>query len=251
MTGRLLVGSLLVFFTVSFAADDTSLYDKANTFYQHQDYSNAIQSYEQLLKGGKVAPEVYYNLANSYYKSGNIAKAILNYERTLKLNPNDEDAEFNLHVAQLKVVDKMEPVPQIFYKRWISSIAEAFTPNTWSKLVLILFWITFGISIFYLLSRIPAVRQVAFIFILFFLFLTAFSFFFAHQSYTNNEVNKKAVVMFASAYVKSSPDDKGNDLFIVHEGTKVEVLDDFLSWKKVRIANGSIGWLKTSEIEQI
>ena len=67
----------------------------------------------------------------------------------------------------------------------------------------------------------------------------------------SNEVDKNAIVTSASAYVKSSPDEKGNDLFIIHEGTKVEILDDYLAWKKIRIPNGSIGWLKNNEIEQI
>ena len=54
-----------------------------------------------------------------------------------------------------------------------------------------------------------------------------------------------------SVYVKSSPDPKGNDLFIIHEGTKVELLDEFNEWKKIRLQNGSIGWLMNSEIEKI
>jgi SH3-like domain-containing protein len=57
--------------------------------------------------------------------------------------------------------------------------------------------------------------------------------------------------MEASSYVKSSPDEKGNDLFILHEGTKVEVLDELNDWKKIRIANGTVGWIKSGDIEMV
>jgi tetratricopeptide (TPR) repeat protein len=232
-----------------FAQD--ALYEKAILHYQKAEYDSAIATYEQLLGTGAEAVEVYYNLGNCYYKTGHVAKAIVNYERALKLNPKDEDAEFNLNVAQLKVVDKIEPVPQIFYARWKDTITSLFTSNTWSTLVIVMLWITFILGAFYIFSRQPFIRQVTFILILVFTLLTAGSLFFTHHSYMENVVKKNAIIVASSVYVKSSPDDKGNDLFIIHEGTKVEVLDDFLHWKKIRIANGSIGWLKVNEIEQI
>jgi len=106
-------------------------------------------------------------------------------------------------------------------------------------------------AILYIFSSSPFSRKLLFVVAVFFLFITGLAWFFSHESYMENEVNKDAVITSASAYVKSSPDEKGNDLFILHEGTKVDLLDDFNDWKKIRIANGSIGWLKTADIEQI
>lgn len=57
--------------------------------------------------------------------------------------------------------------------------------------------------------------------------------------------------MTPSVYVKSSPDEKGIDLFIIHEGTKVEVLEELNNWYKIRLLNGNIGWLLSSETEVI
>ena len=93
------------------------IYHQANIAYQKLDYETSIRLYEQLIKNKSISEEVYFNLGNSYFKAGNFAKAILNYERAKKLDPDDEDANFNLKIASLKVVDKIEYVPQIFYKK--------------------------------------------------------------------------------------------------------------------------------------
>ena len=240
-------------FTVhySLASEASSEFQAANSLYQKQEFDSAAKVYEKLIAENKISPEIYYNLGNCYYKAGNVAKSIIAYDRALKLNPDDEDALFNLHVAELKVVDKIEPVPQIFYKRWIASVTDLFGTKMWSQLLLVLIWISFVMAATYVLSRTPSGRQLTFIITVIFIFLTLSTWFFSHQSYLQNEVNKSAIVTSASAYVKSSPDEKGNDLFIVHEGTKVDVLDEFSEWKKIRIANGSVGWMKSGEVEQI
>jgi SH3-like domain-containing protein len=40
-------------------------------------------------------------------------------------------------------------------------------------------------------------------------------------------------------------------IFTLHEGTKVLVLDSVDNWKKIRIADGKIGWISTEEIKII
>src|SRR4051812_45195426 len=105
---------LMTVFVKVHAADQSQalkIFHEANIAYQKQDYGSSIKLYEQLIKNQNVSTEVYFNLGNSYFKSGNTSKAILNYERAKKLSPDDEDINFNLKIASLKVVDKIEPVP--------------------------------------------------------------------------------------------------------------------------------------------
>lgn len=226
-------------------------YLKAGEYYQKLDYENAIRTYEELLKAGHVAPEVHYNLGNCYFKTGHVASALLNYERARKLAPDDEDIDFNMKIASLKVVDKMDAVPEIFYRRWLKSMASAFTTDAWAKLFIGSIWVLFIFFSMYLVVASASLKKFALASALAFAVFTACIFILAQKNYALNYVDQQAIVTSASVYVKSSPDEKGTDQFIIHEGTKVDVLDELGDWKKIRIINGSIGWLKGTEIEII
>src|SRR4051812_4383220 len=115
---KYLIVFILCFPLLIMADDSQSLFNKGNTFYQKEEYDKAIEQYDKLLKQGYESSELYYNLGNSYYKTGNIPSSILNYERALKLSPSDEDIILNLKLANLKIIDKIEPLPQLFYIQW-------------------------------------------------------------------------------------------------------------------------------------
>lgn len=248
--------SLLLLFTLStflFAQkkDALTLFHEANLAYQKQEYSKSVQLYEELLNGGKISAEVYFNLGNSYFKEGNVPKAIINYERAKKLSPDDEDIAFNLKIASLKVVDRIDNVPEVFYKRWIRSMATILPANTWSIVFVIMIWMVFMSAGFYVITHRSSLKKLSFISCIIFSILAVSTYMMSARSYSISAIEEQAIVISSSVYVKSSPDEKGNDLFILHEGTKVEVLEPFEGWKKIRIANGTIGWLKINEIEKI
>ena len=248
--------TLLILFTLStciFAQKKPALtlFHEANMAYQKQDYAKSISLYEELTKNGNISAEVYFNLGNSYFKEGNVPKAIINYERAKKIAPEDEDIAFNLKIASLKVVDRIDNVPEVFYKRWIRSLATILPANTWSIVFVIMIWLVFLAAGFYVFTQRSVIKKVSFISCLIFSIFAITTYFLSARSYSISEVEEQAIVISTSVYVKSSPDEKGNDLFILHEGTKVEVLEPFEGWKKIRIANGTIGWLKINEIEKI
>jgi tetratricopeptide (TPR) repeat protein len=229
----------------------SKIYHDANIAYQKLDYEKSILLYEQLVKSNYVSLEIYYNLGNSYFKAGNFAKAIVNYERALKIAPDDEDVNFNLKIASLKVVDKIETVPEVFYKKWTNDIASLLPADTWTLILIFLVWLLFGSAAFYIIGRTVAAKKTAFIGGIFILSITCITAVIAKRSYSKTSIDEQGIVMSSSVYIKSSPDEKGNDLFILHEGTKVEVLDQLNDWKKIRIANGSVGWMKVEEMEKI
>jgi len=227
------------------------LYREANLAYQEKDYLKAIDLYQDVIKQGHISPELYYNLGNAWYKSGDVPHSILNYERALKMNPGDEDAIFNLKIASLKVVDKIDPVPQIFYKRWIDSLTTLMSTDNWCKVLIAILWLSLIFALIFLFGGSVRVRKSGFILAGVCLFIFLIAFLITSRSHSQNVVQENAIVMSASVYVKSSPDSKGNDLFIIHEGTKVEVLDELNEWKKIKLLNGNVGWLLNSEIEKI
>ncbi|MCX6292044.1 MAG: tetratricopeptide repeat protein, partial [Bacteroidetes bacterium] len=226
-------------------------FNKAKEYYQKSDYENAARLYESIVKSGMVSAEVYYNLGNCYFKTGNISATMLQYERAKKFSPDDEDISFNIKIASLKVVDKMEVVPEVFYKRWQRNIALFFTTDTWTKIFLVNFWLLFIFLSGYVISASSFIKKISFITAIIFLITSVSTFMATQKSYSMTYVDQQAIITSASVYVKNSPDEKGSDQFIIHEGTKVDVLDELGDWKKIRIANGSIGWLKQNEMEVI
>ena len=242
---------LILFSSPSEANDPAYDFQKANELYQKQNYDSAAKIYEHLVGQEYYSSEVYYNLANCYYKLNNVSHAVLNYERALKLKPDDDDILFNLKVAQLKVVDKIETVPEIFYVRWIKKISSLLTTDNWSWIVIACSWIIFIFAAMYLVSSAVVVKRIGFLMAVIFLFITIGVFLLARESYSNQVLQKRAVVMSMSSYVKSSPGDNNTDLFVLHEGTRMDILDSYDNWVKIRIANGSIGWVKSADIEEI
>jgi tetratricopeptide (TPR) repeat protein len=231
--------------------DPLKTYHEANMAYQKLDFEKSIRLYEELIQNRNTSASIYYNLGNAYFKSGNFAKAILNYERALKLTPDDEEVNFNLKIASLKVVDKMETVPEIFYKKWINKFATLLSSKSWTILFITTVWLLFAAASFYFIGRSVRIKKISFVFMIVLIFLSGSTGIIAARSHAITYVDKKGIIMSSSVYVKSSPDEKGNDLFILHEGTKVEILDNLNNWNKIRIANGGIGWMQSADLTTI
>ncbi len=233
---------------ISLAATD---FESANLNYQKGDYKTAIEAYNRILKSGNEAPEVFYNLGNCFYKTNNTPASILNYEKALKLAPRDEDILFNLKLANLKVIDKMQAVDQIFFKRWLESISNFFSLNAAAAFTLIFMWAALIILAFFVISWSTILKK-AFFYLGVLLFLSSIAFFMIANS-RNTLINAStAGIIFAPAvYVKSEPKEKSTDLFILHEGTKVMILDTVGSWKKIRLMNNNEGWIRAESLEVI
>lgn len=214
-------------------------------------YITAIQVYESLLQQGESA-EVYYNLGNSYYKSGDIAHAILNYERALLLEPNNEDIRANLNIANAKTIDKITPIPEIFFITWLKSLINSLSINSWAKLSIICFILCIiGLGIF-LYTKNTKWKKIGFIGgIILFIFVIMCNIF-AFQQKKEITIRNNAIVLSPSVTVRSTPSESGTSLFILHEGHKVEITDNSMQeWKEIRLKDGKVGWVPTSSIEII
>lgn len=236
---------------ISNPTETLAVYKQGNLQYQKMDYTGAIKTYESILSKGTSSSQVYFNLGNAYFKSGNVPKAILNYERAIKINPDDEDIKFNLKIASLKIVDRIDNVPEVFYKRWFNQIVAFMPANSWSMTFIISFWLLFISAAIYIFGTTSRIKKISFIFIMMFFLISIFTYTTAASSKKMYHDDRQGIIMSSSVYVKSSPDEKGNDLFILHEGTKVDIIENFENWNKIKIANGTIGWLKANDVEKI
>ena len=245
--------TILLFFTTiySFALSNQVVIAKANKAYSDGLYTNAIDLYIQVMKEGYESPDLYYNIGNAYYKLNDFPSAILFYEKAKKLDPGNDDIDFNLKVANSKIADKIEPLPELFYKRWYRGLLNTLSVDAWAKTTIATFILFLFLGSVFFISRILFLRKLGFWMgiILFILFLC--SFFLAYDSYRNINNHKEAIVFSPTVTVKSSPDENSIDLFVIHEGTKVQLIDNIGSWYEIRIANGSVGWLPVTTVEKI
>jgi len=225
---------------------------EADSAYIRNEFASAIQMYETLLKENGESAEVYYNLGNSYYKADQIAKAILNYERALLLKPGDNDIRFNLEMAYAKTVDKVNITEQIFFVSWYKAIVNMMSADAWAKFAICVF-ILFLISlVFYIFGKQLILKKIGFGLGILFLILTILSNVFAfHQK--DLLVNRtQAIIISPSVTVKSTPNERGIDLFILHEGHKVKIKDNSMrEWKEIQLEDGNVGWVPTSILEVI
>jgi len=234
---KTLIITLLVSIS-SFASDQ--LFEKANKAYNNSDYTSAITLYDSILTIGLESSELYYNLGNCHYKAQNWANAIWHYEKSLKLERNEKTIQ-NLELANLKIIDRIEEIPQLFYKKWWSSFISMFNTFSWQLISILIIWFALAIKI---LSQFTNYKKEHFLSILY--SLTLISVFATYSSYQRNITKKEAIIFTSSVVVNSAPTTNSTNLFSLHSGSKIEILDTIGEWINIKIANGSSGWIKES-----
>lgn len=229
-----------------------SLWNRGIAAYQAGDWSGAAAAWEELLQAGIVQEDLYYNAGNAYYKLGELPKAILCYERVLKLSPADADARYNLALCNSQIQDKIDPVPEFVLESAARNFSHRIASNTWAVLSIVFFALMLALLLLFLLGSRRSLRKTGFYGAIAALLLFLLCWDFASWQYRDYVSADGAIVMRAVAPVGSAPgSDTGKALFILHEGTKVKVLDSVDGWNKIELADGRQGWIATQDIELI
>lgn len=235
--------------TIVFAG--STHFEDAVESYNQKDYKKAIELLETTLKNDGPSDVVLYNLANSYFKNGNLAKAIVNYERAIKLNPTDEDIQFNLQFARNQSIDRIESIPESFYVRWIHSFLHLLTISQWLNVSILFIWLAFIAGLVFIFSATLQFRKIGFVAMIALTLISALMY--GTSCILENKINSvsHAVITTISSYVYSSPDEKSTSLYMLHEGTKVKIVDSLNEWLQIRLANGNTGWIQKQNLEII
>ena len=229
-----------------------SLWKAGVEAYTAGDYAGALQDWQDVQATGLGSKELYSNLASAYFKTGEIAPAILWWERALRLDPSDADVRYNLEYARSLTQDKIEEVPEIFFEQWGHAMCYLLPSNTWAVLCIVLLAVTVALALLFLLGSTPGKRRWGFFAGIAALLLTFLCWDFAQWQRTEALRQDQAIVMRPVSSVKSSPSDTGaKDLFILHEGTRVKILDNVGGFSQIEIADGRQGWIPSAEVEVI
>lgn len=221
-------------------------FTKANFYYNESRYDTALVIYEKILNEGYVSVPLLYNIGNTYFKLRNYPMAILHYEKALKIDPTNEDTRHNLAIANALITDKIEPMPVFFLTKWWRSTGNLMSANGWTKTSLELFGLFLVLVFLYITARTKGVRKTTFFSSIIVLILLVCSSIFSYQKHKYLNERNEAIVMTPTITVKSSPSASGVDLFVLHEGSKVEIIDNADKWDKIKIADGSVGWMPST-----
>lgn len=248
---HILVAVMLMFSAALYADNGLQLWNEANDAYSMGQYESALEGYRKIEDAGQHSYRLYYNMGNACYKLGRTGEAILYYERALKLNPAGEDARNNLQIARLQTLDKIEVVPEFILSTWIKDIRNMMSSNAWAYVSVALFAVVAVLMLLFKFAPTTGQRKFSFVLACVVCLLAIFAVLFAANLRANANSMDEAVVMVPVSNVKSAPNSTGNNLFILHEGSKVEILEQAGKWCRIEISDGRQGWIQESDVEVI
>lgn len=253
--GKTLMLTLLLMIPIASSAAENypdSLWNAANEAYAQERWEDAVNDYTAIAEASMESAPLWCNLGSAWYKSGNLGKAILCYERALKLDPSYEDARYNLELLNAMKLDRLESVPELILATWMKNLGRTLDSDSWAVCFLVFLVLTLAMVLLFILGSSATSRRAGFFTGVVCLLLAVASLSFS--LWQKNEYMKadKAIIMKPVSSVKSSPSgDSAKDLFVLHEGTKVQVLDNVGGWSNIELSDGRQGWLPSSDIEII
>lgn len=233
------------------AQGNNALFEQGNTLYNDGKYAEAIEKYEAILDTKNHSAELYYNLANAHYKLNNVAPSIYYFEKALQLSPEDTEIKNNIAFARNMTIDAIDTVPEVGFSRFIKNAINWLSFDNWSKLAVAS---VFGFVILFLAYYFAYTsnrKRMAFIGSIIMLIMALGSVTMAFQKYSLENLDNPAIVFSQESIVKTEPNLRSEEAFRLHEGTKVQVLEEVKSWSKIKIADGTTGWIANTDIKTL
>jgi len=249
----LLIAMALILPGLNAVASDKAdaAWNEGTAAYQEGRWKDAATIWEGILDEGIESAELYYNIGNAWFKDGSMPKAILYYEKAHKLDPSDEDIRFNLDFARGQIQDRIEEVPEFVLTSWGRKLCYKLSSNVWAVLFLVFVAGALAMLLFFMLSSGRGARRLGFFGCLALVLVSAVCLRFAYWQYSDYKKSDVAIVMVPVSSVKSSPSAgvESKDLFVLHEGTKVRIVEEAGNWCNIELADGRRGWMRKSEME--
>jgi len=241
----------ILFFLFSFGviAQNNTLFQHATESYNEGEYNKAIGFYEQILDNKQHSSELYFNLGNAHYKLGEIGPSIYYYEKALLLKPNDVEIKNNLSYANNMKLDAIDEMPETVLVSFYKTVVNYLSFEQWAYLAVgMIFLFVLGYIVYYFLYN-ATHKRISFIASVLGLVLAVISVIMAYFQYNEFQKDNPAIIFSREIAVTSEPNDRSERLFTLHEGTKVNVVEELGNWQKVKIADGQTGWLPSEHLK--
>ncbi len=242
---------VVIISSLSSAQTPYELFKTANSLYKEGKYKEAINIYQKIKETDQISSELYYNLGNSYYKLNKVAATIYNYEKALQLNPLNKDAKNNLTFAKKLTLDAIEKLPKTFLQKIEENYLQKLSYNQWAIVVVVFSFLASLLFLLFYFAETPSKKRLYFTtsILLFILLISAVSITFKEYHFSKN--NRHAIVFAKKTAIKNAPTLNSDNVFSLHEGTRVTILDEVDNWKKIKLADGKIGWMLSNELKEI
>ena len=251
LPGKYILFLLLLLLTANLVLaqeERSEKFKKGVEYYTASNYQEALNEWMDIYNTGYRSAELDYNIGNAYFKLNNVPGAILFFERARLLKPADSNINYNLQISRSLVVDKFEEIPELFFVRWFDLLSLLLSANIWAVISIISFILFLVLLSVYIYSSRYRIKVMGFWAALLFLILSASSLAFTVRNRSLVYDNKQAVIFAPSVNGKSSPDNSGTDLFILHEGSKVTIEDNVGEWYEIKLSDGNKGWVPSNSL---
>lgn len=238
-------------FSFGLFAQNNALFEQANTLYNEGKYGEAIDKYKTILDTKNHSAELYFNLGNAHYKLNNIAPSIYYYEKALQLAPNDEDIKNNLAFAQNMTIDAIDVVPEAGLSKILNNATNTMTFDAWAKIAIGFVFCFVILFLVYYFAYSSLRKRLAFLSSLASLTMLCITLLFAFHKFNLDKKNKPAIVFAKEILVKNAPNNRSEESFRLHEGTKVQIIDTVDDWKKIKLQDGKTGWVSSEDIKAL
>ena len=246
---------------VQLAKAQTSTLEQADSAYTADNYAQAAELYLKVINEEGTSSKILYNLGNSYFKLGEMGNAILAYERALRLDPSDKDIKNNLEFVNARITDR--PGERgTFVENALDAFSASMMSNTWAWIAFACFVLTLAGILAYLFVNSIAVRKLGFFGGIVTFIVMCCAIFFAFRSEAICMADNVAIITSPSTILSTAPrapQDRNQEAMLLHEGTKVTILDSVSStvdsvrsvWYDVQIDNAHRAWINGRDIEKI
>ncbi len=202
--------------------------------YDEDRQEDAISFYEEIIRKGVVASELFYNLGNSYFRKGDLPMAILNYQKALHLSPRDPDVKANLEFA-LNTAGALDAPPNIY-----ATLSGQLNTSGWVVWTVTVYWLlAFCLCLWLLIPRFrrTAIRLMACCVVLLIISTAALLY------WNDLQHHPEAVIIDSSQQARFAPIEGSTIHFEVPPGSIVRILETQGLWAKILVEK-QVGWVK-------
>ncbi len=246
-----LIITFIIFTNLGFSQNANSLFVEGNKLFKQEKYNDAIDKYLAVEKQNQVSADLYFNLANTYYKLNKVAPSIYYFEKALQLEPNNKDIKNNLALAKKMTLDNIEAIPKNLSQKISKNTIQQFSYNSWAYISVGFSFLFAILFLLYHFSVETAKKRFLFVSSIISGILVLLTVMFAFQSFKIAKKENPAIIFAQQTSVKDAPTLSAENIFDLHEGTKVQILESKNNWKKIKIADGQTGWIIANELKKL